>query len=57
MKVEFYTNYNLRETLTELDYEWTWSGGALFNKIILNVMVYDESGNAARYELTVWKPF
>lgn len=57
MKVEFYTNYNLKETLTELDYEWTWSGGALFSKIILNVMAYDEFGNAVRYELMVWKPF
>jgi hypothetical protein len=56
-KVEFYTNYNLKEALTEPEYQWTWTGGAFFSKIILNVMVYDESGNVARYELLVWKPF
>ncbi len=57
MKVEFYVNNVLKETITEPDYQWTWSGGKLFGKSILKVMAYDETGNIAKYEFNVWKLF
>ena len=57
LKVEFNINYNLKKTLTEPEYKWTWKGGTLIRKSILTVMAYDESGNIAKYEYRVWKPF
>ena len=57
MKVEFYIDNVLKETITEPNYQWTWSGGMLLSKRILKVMAYDESGSIARYQFLVWKPF
>lgn len=57
MKVEFYIDNVLKETITEPNYQWTWSGGMLLSKRILRVMAYDESGSITRYQFLVWKPF
>lgn len=55
-KVEFYIDNVLKQTITEPDYHWTWTGGKILSKRILKVMAYDESGSITRYEISVWKP-
>lgn len=55
-KVEFYIDNELMETITEPPYEWLWDN-RLFGRHDVRTMTYDESGNVAKYEITVYKFF
>jgi len=56
VKVEFYIDNKLRETLNSPPFEWIWSD-RLFGKYNIKTMAYDETGSIAKYELNVWKFF
>ncbi len=53
-KVEFYVDKELKETLYESPYEWTWNKLS-FGKHTLEVMTYDNVGNIKRNEIVAWK--
>jgi len=52
-KVEFYIDDELKATLTAEAYEWLWDETAFFTHTI-EVIAYDNAGNTATDEQTVW---
>lgn len=54
VKVEFYIDNQLMETVTETPYEWSWSDKT-FGKHTIKTMTYDDSGNVARKECEIIK--
>ena len=55
-RVEFYINDALKETDTTEPYSGAWAENA-FGKRIIRVTAYDNAGNSASDEITVWKFF
>ena len=55
-RVEFYIDDDLKETDTTSPYIWTWDEFS-FGRHTLTVKAYDNAGNSATDEMTVWKFF
>jgi hypothetical protein len=56
IKVEFYIDKKLRETVYEQPYQFVWNDKIL-GKHNIKTMTYDEFGCIKKYELDVWKFF
>lgn len=54
VKVEFYVDNQIMETITEAPFEWTW-GDKGFGRHIIKTMTYDDTGNAVREECNLIK--
>ena len=52
--VEFYIDDVLKATVSSEPFSWTWDDTA-FGKHIIKVIAYDDDGNSASDEITVWK--
>ena len=55
-KVEFYVDDQYKANDTSTPYSWTWSEKGLF-VYTLKVIAYDNAGNRASKDITVWKFF
>ena len=55
-KIEFYVDNDLQATITSWPYRWIWDSTA-FGKKTLRVVAYNDLGNTASDELTLWKFF
>jgi hypothetical protein len=55
-RVEFYIDNEIKATVTEVPYQWTWSTRAFFTHTI-KVVAYDKLENSASDEITVKKFF
>ncbi|MHC1625290.1 MAG: Ig-like domain-containing protein [Methermicoccaceae archaeon] len=55
-KVEFYLDGTLQTTDTTMPYSWTWKGVAFF-KHTIKAVAYDNAGNTASDEITIWRFF
>jgi len=53
-KVEFYIDDNLKSTIINIPYNWTWDDRVFFRHKI-KVIAYDNVGNKATKEMKVWK--
>ena len=53
-RVEFYIDGNLKETVTELPYEYLWDE-KITNKHIIEVKAYDYAGNSVSQEIEIIK--
>ena len=56
LKVEFYIDKELRETIDQQPYEFLWND-KLLGKHNIKIMAYDASGCITKYEFDVWKFF